>query len=176
MRITTTVDLVDFSRDHVDCAIRFGKGEWANTDAAFLFSEELTPVCSPLLTEGKTPLNTLGDLSNHALLHARLRPDDWRIWLSTQGSNTIDSTPTSGNVYETRNYALQAAIEGLGVAITDPRLIDNELKTRRLIRPFSEFTSVDGGYYFVCPKHRTDEPNIEMFRNWLIDEIGGLSP
>ena len=49
VRITTSTSLVDFQRDNVDAAIRYGRGQWPGVRADWLMADEVFPVCSPAL-------------------------------------------------------------------------------------------------------------------------------
>jgi LysR family glycine cleavage system transcriptional activator len=168
VRISTSVDLVNFNRDEVDCAIRFGDGHWPRLTATRLFAEQLTPVCSPRLATLEKPLDNPCNLEFHTLLHARLRPDDWRIWLSAVGLN--DFKTVHEQVYETRNFAIQAAVDGLGVAVVDPSLVAGEVQSGRLIQPFKQTLTGENAYYLVYPQTRTADPSIIALQNWLLDE------
>ena len=168
VRISTSVELVSFDRDDVDCAIRFGAGHWPGLAATRLFTEQLTPVCSPQLASAKKPLNHPHNLEAFALLHARLRPDDWRIWLNSVGLNNFNTS--HGQVYETRNFAIQAAVDGLGVAIVDPSLAASEIDSGRLIQPFKQTLTGENAYYLVYPETRSEDPFIIALQNWLLKE------
>src|SRR3569833_3339998 len=86
VRITTSTSLVDFQRDKVDAAIRYGRGQWAGVRADWLMADELFPVCSPELLKGKKPLKCPEDLKDHVLLHTGSGyDDDWRLWLTASG-------------------------------------------------------------------------------------------
>src|SRR5215216_3308516 len=89
VRITTSTDLVDFQRDNVDAAIRYGRGQWAGLRADWLMADELFPVCSPSLLRGDKPLRSPQDLAHHTLLHSSGGyDDDWRLWLTAAGLPT----------------------------------------------------------------------------------------
>ena len=62
VRITTSTSLVDFQRDNVDAAIRYGRGQWAGLRADWLMADEVFPVCSPALLTGERPLKCPEDL------------------------------------------------------------------------------------------------------------------
>jgi LysR family glycine cleavage system transcriptional activator len=174
VRISTSVDPVDFARSGIDCAIRFGAGGWPGLAADLLFAERLTPVCSPILASPQRPLAAPRDLARHTLLHARLRPDDWRIWLHAAGVAVGDCDPDAGPVFETRNFAIAAAVQGLGVAVVEPALAADELAAGRLIEPFPQRPPHGGGaYYLVCPRATADAPRIAALRRWLIEEVAG---
>ena len=168
VRIATSVELVDFERGDFDCAIRFGDGKWEGLHADLLFPEKLVPVCSPSLPTKDNPLGTPADLKHHTLLHAQLRSDDWRMWLHAAGIDDADAE--QGPVFETRNFAIQAAIDGLGVAVVDPHLVAEELKSGRLIQPFAELPISRGAYYLVYPDRIVGADRFIAFRVWLLSE------
>lgn len=168
VRISTSVELVDFDRDDVNCAIRFGAGHWPRLTATRLFTEQLTPVCSPRLATVEKPLDNPRNLEAYTLLHARLRPDDWRIWLNAVGLS--DFKAVHEQVYETRNFAIQAAVDGLGVAIVDPSLAAGEIESGRLIQPFRQTLTGENAYYLVYPQSRVTDPSIIALQNWLLEE------
>src|SRR5215510_6037663 len=76
VRITTSTSLVDFQRDKVDAAIRYGRGQWPGVRADWLMADELFPVCSPELLKGNKPLRCPEDLKDHVLLHTGSGYDD----------------------------------------------------------------------------------------------------
>lgn len=169
VRISTSIELVDFARDDIDCAIRSGQGSWPGTRAIRLFAEHFTPVCSPSLATDTAPLKSLEDLAAHTLLHAKLRPDDWRIWLKAARLEAL--VPAHEQTFETRNFAIAAAIRGLGVAIIDPLLVEEELRDGRLIQPFPQTLATESAYYFVWPEQGEENPQITAFRQWLVGEV-----
>ncbi len=172
VRISTSIELADLDRGDIDCALRSGQGNWPGTKADRLFAEHFTPVCSPSLLSSETPLNNPADLKDHTLLHAKLRPDDWRDWLIAAG--LPDMEPRQIQMFETRNFAIAAAIRGLGVAIIDPALVTEELKDGRLVQPFPQTLPTESAYYFVCPDREGEKPALALFRQWLLDEAGQM--
>jgi len=168
VRISTSVALVDFKREDIDCAIRSGAGNWPDVTAIRLFAEKLMPVCSPTLATPEAPLNKPEDLQYHTLLHARLRPDDWRVWLHSAGAGELK--PAHEQVFETRNFAIQAAVDGLGVAIIDPSLAAKEIQSGRLIQPFAHILTAESAWYLVYPERAAQGRRIAAFCDWLLAE------
>jgi len=168
VRISTSTTPVDFSREEVDCAIRVGDGKWPGLHAEYLFTETFTPVCSPTLLQSSQPLKTPEDLQHHTLLHARLRPDDWRIWLHAVDIDNLQ--PAHQQTFETRNFAIQAAVEALGVAIVNPSLVTDELRTGRLVAPFSQTMADKSAYYLVYPEQYRHIERIRAFEQWLLTQ------
>ncbi|NWF36749.1 transcriptional regulator GcvA [Mariprofundus sp. KV] len=163
IRITTSIEPVDFRHEDVDCAIRSGHGNWPGLHVDKLFSEQLTPVCSP-----KIGLKSIEELQQQTLLHARLRPDDWHIWLHSAGAGEL--RPAHEQTFETRNFAIQAAIDGLGIAIVDPALVKDELISGRLLQPFAQSLPSENAYHLVSPPWQQQSTSLILFRDWLLAE------
>ncbi|MEX0759283.1 MAG: LysR family transcriptional regulator, partial [Tistlia sp.] len=81
LRLHHTMDLVQFGRDEVDMAVRYGNGNWPGLTAECLLSVDLVPVCSPLLLERGPRLETPADLAGHVLLHED-DYEEWSQWLT----------------------------------------------------------------------------------------------
>ena len=176
VRLDATDKLVDFQRDNVDLAIRYGGGNYPGLEAERLLSEEIFPVCSPKLLEGPEPLAQPGDLRHHTLIHLEWDSEDvtaptWRMWLLAAGIHDIDFT--RGPVFSMTTLALQAAIEGLGVALASSFLVADDLAAGRLVVPFdlSVCDPLDFAYHVVVPKRTADLPKVVAFKTWLLDEI-----
>jgi LysR family glycine cleavage system transcriptional activator len=160
--------MADFTSDGVDCAVRFGRGTWPGLAAHRLMSLDYVPVCAPsLVRQGK--LKTPADLARQTLLHAEATSDAWRMWLLAAGANGVD--PESGQVLSDTTAAIQAAIDGIGVAISDRKFIARELKERRLVTPFPMDMPSGGAFYFVYPEGRADDRRIAAFRDWVLAEL-----
>jgi LysR family transcriptional regulator, glycine cleavage system transcriptional activator len=170
VRITTSTSLVDFSREDVDMAIRYGRGRWPNADAVRLVSEDIFPVCAPDLLKGPKPLKRLADLVHHTLLHVSGFQEDWQVWLTAAGASGID--PTRGPQFDMTLLALDAAANGLGVALGRTALVAGDLATGRLVKPFDIEMAAESAYYVVTPSRRTLPTKVIAFRDWLLQEAG----
>jgi LysR family glycine cleavage system transcriptional activator len=166
VRLTTSVEAVDFARENVDGAIRLGDGRWSGLEVDRLIANELVPLCSPVLRR-QAGLKKVGDLAGQTLLHSLVRPDDWRYWLEAAGATGID--PYAGPKYASSTLAYQAALEGQGIMMAQKALFTEDLRARRLVQPFGP--SLDRGeftYYFVYPRNRLRNPAFRRFRAWLL--------
>ena len=167
VRITTSTALVDFKNGDVDAAIRYGRGHWPGMQADWLTAEELFPVCSPALLEGNKPLKCPQDLADHVLLHtSNANSDDWRLWLTAAGLPTnISQQP--GLTFDLILVTVQAAIDGIGVAMGRTSYVEADIAKGRLVVPFKITLPADAGFYLVSPQGRTDPPKLAAFRQWL---------
>jgi LysR family glycine cleavage system transcriptional activator len=167
VRITTGNKLVDFRQDEVDMAVRYGRGHWAGVRADWLMAERVFPVCAPRLLDGPEPLREPADLARHTLLHATVSRDDWRLWLTAAGL-PFSIAARRGLTFDEAFLAIQAAVEGLGVALGRLHLVEADIAAGRLIAPFDTVLPQDAGYYVVTPEATADDPKIVLFRDWLI--------
>ena len=168
MRITTSAALVDFKSGDVDAAIRYGRGQWPGLRADWLMADEMFPVCSPALLAGAKPLKTPEDLAHHTLLHTSGGyDDDWRLWLTAAGLPPI-SRHARGLSFDLIFLTVQAAIDGLGVAMGRTSYVEADLAAGRLVAPFATKLPDDWGFYLVSPIATAESPKIAAFRQWLI--------
>jgi LysR family transcriptional regulator, glycine cleavage system transcriptional activator len=175
VRISADDRIIDFNKDDVDVALRFGQGDWPTLHVERLMTQDFFPVCSPrLATEGPHPLKVPADLKHHTLLHEET-VQNWRMWLMAAGLEDIDTR--RGPWFSHALFAIQAACDGHGVALGGTPLVDDDLAAGRLVKPFDLTLPSDWAYYFVCPKPVATRPSILAFRDWLMSEADrGQSP
>jgi LysR family glycine cleavage system transcriptional activator len=170
VRISATESLVDFTRDEVDLAVRYGRGHWPGLTVEKLLSESMFPVCSPKLMEGPLPLACPADLKHHHLLHDYdWRADMWTLWLEAAGVESL-SAQRRALGFNYSNLMIQAAIDGLGVALSQDALVSDDLAAGRLVRPFTVTLPTEFAYYVVNPPGNARRPKIVAFRGWLFEE------
>ena len=168
VRITTSTSLVDFQRDNVDAAIRYGRGQWPGVRADWLMADELFPVCSPSLLRGDKPLRRPEDLRNHPLLHtSNANSDDWRLWLTAAGL-PADIARQPGITFDMIFMTIQAAIDGIGVAMGRTSYVQDDIAKGRLVVPFKIALPADAGFYLVAPEGRREAPKLAAFRQWIV--------
>ncbi|HEV7603233.1 MAG TPA: transcriptional regulator GcvA [Bradyrhizobium sp.] len=168
VRITTSTGLVDFKNGDVDAAIRYGRGQWPGLRADWLMADQLFPVCSPVLLTGNHPLRRPEDLKDHVLLHtSNANSDDWRLWLTAAGLPTNLSTHP-GVTFDLIFMTVQAAIDGIGVAMGRTSYVEADIAKGRLVVPFKIALPADAGFYLVYPEATADTPRLAAFRQWLL--------
>ena len=167
LRISATMHHVDFAREEVDVAVRHGDGNWPGLHVARLCAEQLFPVCSPALLKAAKPLKAPADLKRHPLLHAN-DATHWRRWLERAGVDGIDVE--RGVVFNQASMAIDAAIQGQGVAMARTALAAWDLLEGRLVRPFKLAIEAPFALWIVCPRATAELPKIATFRRWLLEE------
>ncbi|MHC8303506.1 choline sulfate utilization transcriptional regulator [Pseudomonas sp. PB3P13] len=172
------VSLVTSERSHnmlrtdIDVAILFGNGRFKQGVSHWLFSEEVFPVCSPLLLKDRPlplPAQALLDLP---LLHLRgENSSDWFDWSGVFRELGITSAPAPGQLrFDNYTLLIQAAIGGQGVAIGWRHLVDNLLAQGLLCRPVADTVISRLGYYVVLPQRKRRAELVQTFVDWLMTE------
>jgi LysR family glycine cleavage system transcriptional activator len=168
LRLLSTERNLDFARESVDVGIRFGYGRYAGLRSEKLMDDELFPVCSPALVQGRKGQRRLRvDLQRQPLLHDET-PDGWRRWLRAVAATDVDAE--RGHIFTDASLMLQAAADGHGVAMGRGKLVERELAEGRLVRPFAEAVPSEHAYYVVTSEHTAELPRVKAFRAWLFEE------
>jgi class 3 adenylate cyclase len=167
LRISASLHHVDFAREGVDVAIRHGEGQWPGLHVTRLVSEELFPVCSPKMLRGRNALRAPQDLARYPLLHLNDRRN-WQAWFDTAGLDITDGA--RGIVFNQASLAIDAAVDGQGIALARTALTAWDLRKGRLVRPFDLVLSVPYAYWIVCPRASADLPGVATFRQWLLEQ------
>lgn len=174
IRIDATDKLTDFELDGVDIALRYGQGDYPGLVSERIMGEVVFPVCGPAVLE-RRPLRTPADLAHHTLLHVYWKMADdkapsWRMWLKAAGIEGVDAE--RGPRFNVDSLVVQAAVEGLGVALANGAIIAEDLAAGRLVRPFppgrDERTIFS--YYLVYPEAHGLNPKVRAFRDWVMAE------
>lgn len=174
VRISSSLRLVDFQRDAFDAAIRLGGGTYPGLESVRLFDESVTPMCSPRASKNARALQTPDDLRHCVLLHddsMDFEPaaPSWKIWLRAAGAKAVDAA--RGPRFGQPDLALQAAMDGAGVALGWRYLAAGDIAAGRLIQPFSLTLPLRAAFYLVYPEVNAARRKIAAFRDWLLKEI-----
>ncbi len=168
VRLSTSGVLADFLKDGIDIAIRYGAGGYEGVVSELLSEEEVSPVCSPELLQGKHPVRSPADLRHHRLIHDNFRID-WAMWLQHAGVGDID--PNSGVKFESAAYAVEAAVQGEGVLLGRSALVSADLASGRLVRPFDLALKSRWKYYVVYLDGALRQRKVKAFRDWVFSEM-----
>ena len=167
LRVSASLQHVDFAREDIDLAVRHGDGTESGLHVTRLCTEEMFPVCSPKLVNGRNRLRTPADLNRFPLLHVNDR-QGWRQWLDFADVADVDAA--RGPILNQASMAIDAAVDGQGVALARTALAAWDLIGGRLVRPFDIAMPVSFGYWIVCSKAVAKLPKIVAFSDWLLAE------
>ena len=156
-----------FDFDQTDILIRAGTGSWPSDLVGHrLFGSELTPVCAPRLLRREQGLREPADLRRQTLLISNLRPEGWDSWLSTAG--LPDLSHFTVQRFESSVLAYEAAAEGLGVAIGETLLVEDDLRKGRLVAPWPISQHQPESFYLIHQQQAESLPQLREFRDWIL--------
>jgi len=172
------VSLVTSERSHnmlrtdIDVAVLFGQGRFKQGESHWLFSEEVFPVCSPQLLQGRERPLATDVLLEYPLLHLKGESSShWFDWAGVFRELGLSTAPAPGQLrFDNYTLLIQAAIGGQGFAIGWRHLVDNLLEQGLLCRPINQTVLATFGYYVVLPPRKRRGLLIQRFFDWLMAE------
>jgi len=156
----------DFTRDDVDLwiALKLPGKKWPRgIQGRYLLGKEITPACTPALARNiKQP----ADLATRPLLHHINYPGNWAVWM--EGAGVKKPLPPLGPGFDLGNNLIVAATAGMGAIVIQPCLIESELRSGQLVRPF-DICVPTGRSYYLCQRSATANTNraVDVFAAWL---------
>lgn len=185
--IVVATGAADFRRTSLDMSIQVGSlpgaasqglplkkrmaVDWHELRADLLFPDALVALCHPRLWR-QHPVRSVADLSQHRLIHTAIRPDAWADWLRQYGRRL--SAQQAGMECSQYPVALQAAMNGEGIALVPSVLADSFDPEHRLRRLFDGPTPSAGQYYLLTPCDRYEDGAVRRFRQWLLAQAHAM--
>lgn len=169
IQMTTSLNPADFEAQGFDISIDVMA--YGTNRKGYLIDRLLDidtyPVCSPEIAE---KIKTPADLANVTLLHESPRPADWQRWFKEAGIEGLD--PNQGLTFESANMCVQAAIEGVGVAIGIHELVRQDIEAGRLVRLFSISRKSGFPFQLAISRRTLKNPRIQALRDWFLEQAG----
>jgi LysR family glycine cleavage system transcriptional activator len=162
--LTTSLGPVDRHSDF-DFSIRRDPAHFSSLHATRLVHEYSAPVCGPAF-KGLSRLRQPPDLARFKVIYIRVREDLWPTWTRAVGLDeqklrnrlTLDQT----------FFAIQAAEEGLGVAVVPLLFVQKQIKSGRLVTPLRSRPVISGTYHLLARTKRPTAP-AHAFSRWLTE-------
>ncbi len=170
-----SVPYANLLQQDYDVSIQFGMGDWPETAATRIADEELFPVCSPALLKGRNALRSPRDLRKHTLIRTTAPiqlVDDWPMWLRHAGVPGLE--PSDELTCDYVFPCIEAAADGLGIAIGRSTVVAADLASGRLVDPFGVRAASQLSYYVTTPSNRVQIEKIALFRDWIVDRYAGM--
>ena len=161
LRLSTHNNRVDVAAEGLDYAIRFGAGAWHGTDACPLFEAPLTVLCVPSIAE---QLHTPAELLKHTVLRS-YRADEWNLWFQAAGLPADTLVPRS-IVFDSSLAMMEAALQGIGVALAPALMFSRQLESDAIRQPFNVGIST-GSYWLTRLQSRAETSAMQAFKAWL---------
>jgi LysR family glycine cleavage system transcriptional activator len=151
----------------VDVRIRYGRGKWPGLHVTKLFDEDVFPVCSPALLDGRDPLEIPEQLDDFVLIHDDMQMS-WESWARSAGC--AQPVSNRGPKFSHSHMALQAAVNGDGIVLGRSVLAVDHLDAGRLVRPIRLSVPAEHSYFLLCQEGMVGDPRVTAVTKWLLDE------
>jgi LysR family glycine cleavage system transcriptional activator len=153
-----------------DLAVWHGTGEWPGVAVDKLEDEEVFPICSPSLM-ANSRLQVPKDILQQSIIRTEsiILADEWPFWmdLAGLGESEVAAEITTDYLFT----SMQAAADGLGIALGRSSVVTGDLSSAGLIEPFAIRAKSSFAYHLVVPLRATKRQKIQLFRAWLLEEI-----
>ncbi|MEM9475928.1 MAG: transcriptional regulator GcvA [Pseudomonadota bacterium] len=173
LRFAAGLRIMDFDRDGIDVAIRFGTTRDDGLFSKSVIREWVTPMVAPGLAD---QFQSQSDLLRATLLHQDDTgfldpPIDWRAWFKMAD---LGPAPKAGPRFSQADHALDAALAGAGVVMGRIALAAEALRAGQLVMPFETSITTEAHYRFVCPEGSETRPQVAAFLEWILKETDSI--
>ncbi|WCM22883.1 transcriptional regulator GcvA [Paraburkholderia bryophila] len=172
VKVETSNEPVESLPASYDVIIRGGPDTFYGYSMQPFLAEERILVCSPALLQQR-PLQTPENIRQHTLLHTSSLPRLWPDWLAK--ADITEITPAAALTFDHFYLTLQAAVDGIGIAMGPTALIADDLAAGRLVMPFAGPRLASRSYCTYVPDEKSADELVELFRSWLEREGGHAS-
>jgi len=151
-----------------DAAIWYGEGNWPGIAARRLFTEALVPVAAPALAAVVRERGYARALYHLPLLRVSSSPDPWNAWMRHA---RIDAAACPwGPVFDTCGLAIEAAVEGIGVALANRPFVERQIDRGELVELWPAPMTSEAGWYLCLPGGSPSPSSTgDIFARWLED-------
>jgi LysR family glycine cleavage system transcriptional activator len=160
-----------FADTPFDAAIHAGEtgaAAWPGTERRVLMDEQLIAVASPALlaqaTGGVRPRGA-ADWAHLPLLQQSTRPYAWRQFFERLGLDVPQAM--AGPRLELFSMLAEAAVRGMGVALSPPWFVQEELAQGQLVDVCGHAVASDRSYALIWPEDKAGAPALQAFADWL---------
>lgn len=160
-------DEVDFRRQDIDVAIRWGAGGWNGAVAERLVDDVISPVCSPEFRD-RHELSDPRRLDELTQLHTIGIGNTWSDWLAAAGVSGVAFKDIL--YFSDASLMLEAAAQGQGICLATTLLAQADLQSGRLVRPFPIELAPAEGYHLLVDARHGERPAVAAFRAWIREE------
>lgn len=164
-----TNQLITFDDSRIDLCIRYGRGNYPNIESQWLMDDVMYPVCHPIYRQQHN-IQTLADINQVDLIEDTWPDMDWASFLSNLGLKGGQSTLK----YDGSHFVLEGALAVQGVALVKHSLAARYIKEGKLVRIGNTALKPRYSYYMCAPAGYFRREKVQLFRQWLLDEIANF--
>ncbi|MDM0106891.1 LysR substrate-binding domain-containing protein [Variovorax sp. J22R24] len=155
----------DFSSGQIDIDIRYGLPNWPHLHVQPVFEERIQPMASPAFIE-QHRIETPEDLLHVPLIQSVVNVVQWGDWFRSR--NVDVAVGQFAYRFDRTSMALDAAVQGLGVALDSSSIAAGHLHQGRLRKVFDKDWCVKVlAHFLVCPQRHSQRSEVANFIDWI---------
>ena len=171
LRLSTSDSEADWYDDDVDVAVVFGPQTVSGWYRETLFGDQVIAVCRPDYFGARGLPPSVQALQEETLLQIESPYVSWFSWPDWFARNAAPlRRDPRGPRFNNYTIAIQAALDGQGLALGWRRLIAPLLRDGRLIQVTSASVTPDDAYVLLIPERAGEDRRVRAFRNWILRE------
>lgn len=151
--------------EDLHAAIRFGLGTWPGCRSDYLLGRSMVVICSPDWLNARRSLTKPSDMLTQSLLHHVARPLAWGEWFSQAQVRAPESLP--GPRFEQYSLIIQSVVSGMGAGLVPACFVEQHIREKKLIKPFSCDLASDAGYFLVWKEEMSSSASLTKFHSWI---------
>lgn len=164
IRLDGTNEPTDFNRELVDLEIRHGDGRWPGLFVEGMAEETFIPACAPALAAADSL--QAEDLTRFRLIHSVKSQAQWPAWFKLAGMQPPQRWRRI--LFDRSHMAIDAALDGMGIALESSMMMERELRDGRLVCPVANPPPVRiVTQWIVCPRDHLRQKKVRLFLDWL---------
>lgn len=170
IRINSSVADIDLVAEEADYDICYGAvAVESGIGITPLPAEPLAVICAPGIANGSTPIRSVSDLSHQTLIHSEYNLISWRTWAKSHKG--LELNYHRGPRFDRSFMAINAAIDGLGVALESRLLLERELASGMLVAPLGTDAPFMVFHRLRYVESKAHLPKMVVFKEWLFGEL-----
>ena len=170
LTLSSSVMPSDFDSAQVDLDIRYGLPVWEGVKVVPIYQERLLPLASPEFIKQHN-IKKPEDLINLPLINSSVNILQWNDWFASRKIDYIP--PQYAYRFERTFMALEAAVQGLGVAFDSSFMADRLIQAGTLVPIFkTEWSLKVEAHHMVFPSRHMHRPEVMNFIEWVQKHTG----
>ncbi|QDP01061.1 LysR substrate-binding domain-containing protein [Thalassotalea sp. PS06] len=164
IRIETSMNLLDLRYEDIDLAFRIGDGKWPDVAVEKILDVRIIAVCSPDFQK-QHGLKDVRQIADVPLIDLADMDNVWGNWSKAVGNGKLKVLPKL--TFNDYDASLQAAEQGLGVALAMQPIENYLLKSKILVDPFQKNAEFPMSLYAVFRESERQNQAIQAFIHWV---------
>jgi LysR family glycine cleavage system transcriptional activator len=173
LSVQAQTHLVDFARGEADVAVRYGKGPYPGLRCIRLGISYMQALASPAYVKEKgtnpsDPWSQELDILQDHVTETDAILFGWREYAAAEPNFRQSLEPAS--LFDRTDLALQAAINGMGVALGRTLLFEADVKNGFLV-PIGRPHAVEPSDWLVCSYEFAETRKFQDFHDWIVMQM-----